>query len=611
MARTDVQTGLLTRDGDAEGVVVGTAKGPGETAQEYCFISPDPGQALRSGEIVYYVDPADPLCRPNFGRIIGRQPVRLYPDDFLSNPSVAPQQVAELYGYEGDAELFEITVRTLGYFDERMRAFVNPRISPRMGWPLHLATDAMLEVVLSKRRKGEVGGVHIGSLLNRGDARVPVVLAGRDFTSTHLAILASTGAGKSYLAAVLVEELMKANNRACILVVDPHAEYATLAEMTHHPAFRGDDGYEPVVRVFRPEDVHIRFSSLRPGDLRGLMDLSERMNHLLDRSIGQIREKRKELADARDNWTSGDLIREIRGYASRRKDEDDAIDMTTSAAALEWRIEQLVKESRILSDTSHLDLRKLFQPGQCTVLQLDEVNQREQQVAVAVLLRRLYQARQDTENGRVRRGGETYLPYPVFVLLEEAHHFAPGGDGTNRVVSADILRTVLAEGRKFGLGIGLISQRPGKLDQDVLSQCMTQILMRIVNPIDQNNVAASVEGASRDVLDELPALSKGQAIVVGSSVNAPVVVSVRERHTPHGGQDQDAPQLWVEYSNPARRAERERDEAPLAAPTSDDPLFLPERNGHADGGPRPDVSFDDFFGPPVRSSKDQKKRDVV
>jgi DNA helicase HerA-like ATPase len=589
---------VATGDAVAEprGAVVGTAKGPGETPQEYLFISPDPEQRLRAGEFVLYHDPADPRSRPIYGRIVGRRPVRLYPDDFLSNPAVAPQSVADLFGYEGEAELFELTVRTLGYFDERMRAFVNPRISPRMGWPIYLATDALLEGVLSKKRRGEIGAVQVGFLLSRAAANVPVVLSGRDFTSTHLAILASTGAGKSYLAAVLIEELMKANNRGSILVVDPHAEYGTLTEMAHRPEFRGADGYEPVVRVLRPDDVQVRFASLRPGDLRGLMELSERMNYLLDHSIGQLRDRRKELAEARDQWTSDDLIREIRYYANRKKDEDDAIDLTTSAAALEWRIRQLVKESRILSDTGHLDLRRLFQPGQCTVLQLDEVSQREQQVAVAVLLRRLYQARQDTENGRARRGAETYLPYPVFVLLEEAHHFAPGGDGTNRVVSAEILRTILAEGRKFGLGIGLISQRPGKLDQDVLSQCMTQILMRIVNPIDQNNVAASVEGASRDVLDELPALSKGQAIVVGASVNAPVVVSVRERHTPHGGQDQDAPLRWVEYTDPARRAERERDEAPLAAPTSDDPLFLPERNGAA-SRPKRDLSFEDLFGP--------------
>src|SRR5262245_50757049 len=101
---------------------------------------------------------------------------------------------------------------------------------------------------------------------------------------------------------------------------------------------------------------------------------------------------------------------------------------------------------------------------------------------------------------------------------------------------------------------------------------MTQVLLRIVNPIDQNNVAAAVEGASRDVFDELPALSKGQVIIVGASVNAPVLVSVCERHIFYGGQDQDAFQVWVDYSNSVCVAERERDAAPLAAAVSDDPL---------------------------------------
>ena len=85
-----------------------------------------------------------------------------------------------------------------------------------------------------------------------------------------------------------------------------------------------------------------------------------------------------------------------------------------------------------------------------------------------------------------RRRGDESLPYPVFVLLEEAHRYAPAGQ---QVVSTNILKQILSEGRKFGVGIGLITQRPGKLDQDVLSQCMTQFIMRIVNPIDQQTIA--------------------------------------------------------------------------------------------------------------------------
>jgi len=107
----------------------------------------------------------------------------------------------------------------------------------------------------------------------------------------------------------------------------------------------------------------------------------------------------------------------------------------------------------------------------------------------------------ETERGKVHTG-EFYLPYPVFVLLEEAHHFAPGGTD---VVSTAILKQVLAEGRKFGIGVGLISQRPGKLNADVLSQCQTQCIMRIVNEIDQKSVAAAIEGVGRDLLNNLPA----------------------------------------------------------------------------------------------------------
>src|SRR5439155_6095565 len=240
------------------------------------------------------------------------------------------------------------------------------------------------------------------SLLSRGPGAVPVVLAGRDFTSTHLAILASTGAGKSYLAAVIVEELMKANNRACVLVVDPHAEYGTLAEMAHHPGFQAPDGYEPDVRVLRPKDVHVRFSTLRIGDLHYLMDITERMEYVLDEAYKKVRSASKDSSDYADHWTTDDLIREAQAFATRKRSDDEAMDLRSSAAAVEWRIRQLKNSAQILDDTHHLDLRALFQPGQCTVLQLDEVDQREQQVAVAVLLRRVFQARQDTENGRAK-----------------------------------------------------------------------------------------------------------------------------------------------------------------------------------------------------------------
>jgi hypothetical protein len=260
-------------------------------------------------------------------------------------------------------------------------------------------------------------------------------------------------------------------------------------------------------------------------------------------------------------------------------DADIELEEDVTIGALVWRVNSVLGHSKIFHDFEHMPLADLFLPGQCTVLQLNEIDQREQQIIVATLLRRLNQGRMETQKGLAAEGDENYLPYPTFVLIEEAHNYAPANA---EVVTTQILKTVLSEGRKFGVSVGLISQRPGKLDSDVLSQCMTQCIMRIVNPIDQTRVAESVESVGRDLLKELPALSKGQVIVAGNAVNTPLLCRVRQRITPHGAEDPDAPARWQAYFSPTAVARRERDAAlpvdprisNLSSPTEGEP---PER----------------------------------
>ena len=209
----------------------------------------------------------DGTRRQILGRVIRRIPLRLYPDSFLAHPEVDPAQMAALVGYQGggnaaqadgadadaaSAELFEIHVSIMGYHDAQLSAFVNPRIPPRIGWKIYLATDAALAAVLNRvafdweAAEAQPGGAYVGSLLSRPAfgprtghaAGVPVVLDVRSITATHMAIIAGTGAGKSYLASVLIEEMMKPINRASILVVDPHGEYDTLEEIRNAADFR-------------------------------------------------------------------------------------------------------------------------------------------------------------------------------------------------------------------------------------------------------------------------------------------------------------------------------------------------------------------------------------
>jgi len=525
---------------------VALSKAPGETPHEFTLISPDREQVLKVGEFITYPAQVDGTARTIVARVSQRRALRLYPDDFLIDPGIDPDLLAALLGYhEPVNDLFELTAAVIGYYDRDLGDFINPRLPPRSGCPIYLAADEELAGILTKKRLGEVGSAHIGSLLYREQDRVPIVLDLRAITSTHLAIIANTGAGKSYLAAVLLEEMMKPYNRAAVLVVDPHGEYDTLVEMVRIDAFAEGD-YRPDVRIFRPGEVKIRASALTPDDLCYLLpELSERMEYLLRRAYRDVRQQSWDERGNAERWTRAELLSHLQRLGKGGKEErEEGGRYTSTAEAVTWRLRSVLERSVIFDDTRQLELDEILHPGRCSVLQLNDVDEREQQVVVATLLRRLLHARTLTVKGRAKKGNDLYLPYPVFVLVEEAHRFAPAA---GNAISTGVLKQVQAEGRKFGVVTGLVSQRPGKLDPDVLSQCGTQFILRIINPLDQTRVAESVETVGRELLRELPALTKGQAIIAGEAVNTPVLCRVRARHTRHGAETHDAPAEWRSY----------------------------------------------------------------
>src|SRR5919205_445171 len=203
---------------DATDALAGTVKGPGERPHEFLFITAD-NRRTRVGEFVYYTVRDGERERRIIGNITSRRLVRNLPDAFLSDPQTPPAVVSSLIGLDGEGcELYEITVESIGYFSERLGDFVNPRIPPRPGDPVFLA---------------------------------------------------SSGAGKSYTAGVIVEELMMPYNRAAVLVVDPHGEYDTLRSIETDPSFRSGEGgtaYAPEVKIFTHDRVRVRFSSLTEAD---------------------------------------------------------------------------------------------------------------------------------------------------------------------------------------------------------------------------------------------------------------------------------------------------------------------------------------------------------
>jgi DNA helicase HerA-like ATPase len=440
----------------------------------------------------------------------------------------------------------------IGYYDggeDGMKTFSNPRQLPQPGARLRIAPDELLEAVLpnlgvedpTEADPAEMDGLaHVGWLLNRSERAANLHLPIDEFASTHLAILASTGSGKSYTAGVLIEELMQA--RAALLVFDPHGEYSTLSNI-QSAEFGSHDGYEPEVEIFNPDRLRVRISDLNIGDVLSIMDdPSPRMEERLATGWRSLQNDDSE----GETWGVDDLMNKMHQIYS----DDDEGD--TSVNALEWRLRRTLEQNDLFNTSENVPLRDLVAAGKCTVLKMDTLDQRDQQMIATVLLRQLYQARLDAERGR-----DSDVEFPLFALFEEGHRFAPNEGGAP---SLPIMRTITSEGRKFGFGIGIISQRPSKIDQDTLSQCGTQITMQIQNPTDQKAIEQSVEAAGEEVLDELPGLTPGQAVLSGDAMNTPVLAHIRERHTEPGGESLSAVEKWGK-AHDARQREPTRSES--------------------------------------------------
>lgn len=535
--------------------IIGTVKGPGETGNQYVFITTNNRQ-VKIGEFVYYSLISGDENQQILGKISNISLIDHFPDRIFADPETSPEAIAALVGFtDKNPELYEVAVEVIGYFHPNL-GFLNPRQSPDPGAKVMLASDRLLQSVINRKQQGKIGSAHMGSILLRPGGNVPVVLDVKELVSTHLAILAGTGSGKSYTAGVLIEEFLAPHNRAPVLIFDPHGEYGTLADLQGHSAFQGEDGYSPRVKILLPEDVHIRLSSLDYYDILMLLPtMSDRQQSILSKAFNIL--KRHKNSEYR--WDVQDLIAAV-FEADRQTDDEGNEKVGTSAPALEWKLERLERSPHFHA-YKHLTPQNLFEPGQVTVLQMNEIPQEEQQVICAALLRQSYQARMNTQKQNLLPDDDNYLPFPVFILLEEAHRFAPAHEPSR---CKAMLRTILSEGRKFGLGVGLITQRPGKLDSDVLSQCMSQFLLRIINPVDQDSLKHGVEAAGRDLLNELPALTKGQAIIAGACVNTPVLCRIRQRLTRHGGDTLNAPELWQHYFQKDQQQQRQASAAPPA-----------------------------------------------
>lgn len=426
-------------------------------------------------------------------------------------------QAAHKEGYNVLAQVVEIEKQNeetiakcniLGYRDPQgiLKTLRTP-LEP--GSEVKYAEDDFIKKILGLEDNKR--GAYIGVLEDRENIKVYLDL--NKLITKHISILAKSGSGKSFFVGCLIEEILEKN--IPVVVIDPHGEYSTLK----YPAEKKESlkkfgiepkGYGSRVIEYSPDvekNPEARALRLSNKNLSGT-----ELMHLLPAKLSS---------------TQIGLLYSTLNNTNGMDFDQLTLSLQAEEHSAKWQLINIIeylKKLNIFSEV-YTTVNEIIQVGKCTIINLRGIPTELQEIIVYKVVSDLFNAR---KNGEVP---------PFFLVLEELHNFAPERS-FGEVKSSAILRQVIAEGRKFGLGVAAISQRPARVDKTILSQCTTQAILKITNPNDLKSISSSIEGITSETENEIINLHVGTAMIVGIA-EMPLFVQVRPRKTKHGGETLD------------------------------------------------------------------------
>jgi DNA helicase HerA-like ATPase len=398
--------------------------------------------------------------------------------------------------------------RIVGYRDGQGLVKI-PSIPFRPGAHVYLAEEPLIADVLGLKHHTN-SGAYVGLLRNHN---LKVELDINQLVQRHVSVLAKTGGGKSYLLGVLIEELLR--HKVTCVIIDPHGEYGSLrvpAEKNGGSVRFGVEaqGFARQIQEYSP-DVSLNPSakpltfSLRSTDPRDLLVFMGLTN--IKTFLAPLKQIIENVATTNPDFTVADLVRAA------------AAGEGAVAETLHERLEY-VDQTKLLGPKG-TSLNELVKIGEATLINLRGVAPDVQELVVARIATTLFENRKKNK-----------IP-PLFLVIEEAHNFAPQqGSAT----CSRILKNIASEGRKFGLGLCAVTQRAARIDKTVLSQCNTQLILQVTNPLDLKAIAQSIEGLTPGMTEMIQSLPVGVALVTGGGYHTPLFCEVRPRATRHGGE---------------------------------------------------------------------------
>lgn len=397
-------------------------------------------------------------------------------------------------------------IKILGSLDEDSRLSI-PSVPPPPGTEVFKAPKAVLEKVFTPTSPAHI---RVGVLLREPEVEVRVNI--NKVVSRHLGVLAMTGMGKSNLVALLAKRISDVGGT--IVIFDYHGEYLSLPNTV---------AIKPTLDPSKLAlDEIARLLNIPRNATRQRMVLKECLEGLESKD-GRQDNGYKDFFSYLKRCVQGRIAR----YGVSAQKVLDAINV----------YEDYLK--KILKNDSG-DVVERISIGAINVVDLSELHANHADAVIAHWLSRILEARKVA----VWSGGAKGFPVPLIAVIEEAHVFIPAGEETATKMKAS---SVAREGRKFGVGLVIVSQRPRGLDPNILSQLGNLAIFRIVHPEDQMYVAKYCEPIMQDIMEELPGLNIGEAILLGEWVSIPAAVKVDLVQEKVVGVDLDAVKAWRSF----------------------------------------------------------------
>lgn len=363
-----------------------------------------------------------------------------------------------------------------------------------------------------------VSSVKVGTIYQ--DQSLPAYVSVDDLLGKHFAVLGTTGSGKSCAVATMLRAILSRHREGHVLLLDLHGEYG--------------HAFTDFAELLGAGEFSIPYWLLNFEELQEII-VEKTEDQEVDRSI--LREAvifaKKAFGEGDENigWFDGDSpvpyrLQEVLRHLDLALGKLDKPTGSAPYFRLRNRINALLVDRRFdfmfqegfsVADNMAEILSRLFRvPANgkpITILDLSEVPSDIMKVVISLLCRMTfdfaYWAERDT---------------PVLLVCEEAHRYAGQLDGSGFDLTKRALSRIVNEGRKYGVSLGIVSQRPSELDLGILSQCSTIFAMRMNNLKDQEYVRGTLSESGLGLIDALPSLRTGEAIVVGEGISVPARV---------------------------------------------------------------------------------------